>query len=111
MQVQENRVTQAREATPNSDEHSWLLAEVDFKWPMAGQGWWIDTTRSQQLFKRPSTKNICEGGASIFRTGPAGTPVSSRKPLGVSPRMLPSLGVYAGGRFLERHLRRTSQWV
>lgn len=22
-----------------------LLAEVDFKWLMAGQGWWIDTTR------------------------------------------------------------------
>ena len=45
MQVQENRVTQACEATPNSDEHSWMLAEVDFKWLMAGQGWWIDPTR------------------------------------------------------------------
>jgi hypothetical protein len=22
-----------------------LLAEVDFKWLMAGQGWWIDTAR------------------------------------------------------------------
>jgi hypothetical protein len=22
-----------------------LLGEVDFKWLMAGQGWWVDTTR------------------------------------------------------------------
>ena len=34
-----------------------------------------------------------------------GTPVSSRKPLGVSPRMLTSPGVYAGGRFLERQFK------
>jgi hypothetical protein len=28
-----------------SDDRLLLLKEVDFKWLMAGQGWWIDTTR------------------------------------------------------------------
>jgi len=28
-----------------SDSRVSLLAEVDFKWLMAGQGWWIDPTR------------------------------------------------------------------
>jgi hypothetical protein len=28
-----------------TDERVLLLEEVDFKWLMAGQGWWIDTTR------------------------------------------------------------------
>ena len=40
-------------ATPPSHEHPpsateacvLLLEETDFKWLMAGQGWWIDTTR------------------------------------------------------------------
>lgn len=27
------------------DERVLLLEETDFKWLMAGQGWWIDTTR------------------------------------------------------------------
>jgi hypothetical protein len=27
------------------DERQRLLKEVDFKWLMAGQGWWIDTDR------------------------------------------------------------------
>ncbi len=26
-------------------ERDALLAEVDFKWLMAGQGWWVDTAR------------------------------------------------------------------
>lgn len=30
---------------PVADERTVLLEEVDFKWLMAGQGWWIDTTR------------------------------------------------------------------
>ena len=35
-----------REHQPSaSDERVLLLEEVDFKWLMAGQGWWIDTTR------------------------------------------------------------------
>ena len=29
----------------NFDIPDSLLAEVDFKWLMAGQGWWVDTTR------------------------------------------------------------------
>ncbi|MEI8168073.1 MAG: hypothetical protein WCG50_00270 [Rhodoferax sp.] len=29
----------------NSEEGVSLLVEVDFKWLMAGEGWWIDTTR------------------------------------------------------------------
>jgi hypothetical protein len=28
-----------------TDERLVLLEEVDFKWLMAGQGWWIDTWR------------------------------------------------------------------
>lgn len=28
-----------------ADHRVALLAEVDFKWLMAGQGWWIDTER------------------------------------------------------------------
>lgn len=30
---------------PNFDIPESLLAEVDFKWLMAGHGWWVDTTR------------------------------------------------------------------
>lgn len=33
------------EVVPHSDARASLLAEVDFKWLMAGQGWWIDPTR------------------------------------------------------------------
>ena len=33
----------AKEA--GTDERLVLLEEVDFKWLMAGQGWWIDTWR------------------------------------------------------------------
>ena len=32
-------------ATPGADARISLLTDVDFKWLMAGQGWWIDTTR------------------------------------------------------------------
>ena len=32
-------------ATGSGDERISLLTEIDFKWLMAGQGWWIDTTR------------------------------------------------------------------
>ena len=31
--------------TASTDERMLLLKEVDFKWLMAGQGWWIDTAR------------------------------------------------------------------
>lgn len=41
--------TQAEQATAvavgGADDGSSLLTEVDFKWLMAGQGWWIDTAR------------------------------------------------------------------
>lgn len=33
------------QAMPMPDERQVLLEEVDFKWLMAGQGWWIDTAR------------------------------------------------------------------
>ena len=29
----------------STDDRGLLLEEVDFKWLMAGQGWWIDTAR------------------------------------------------------------------
>jgi hypothetical protein len=32
-------------ANAGTDERLVLLEEVDFKWLMAGQGWWIDTWR------------------------------------------------------------------
>ncbi len=33
------------QAMPMPDERLVLLQEVDFKWLMAGHGWWIDTAR------------------------------------------------------------------
>jgi hypothetical protein len=33
------------ETAASADARVSLLAEVDFKWLMAGLGWWIDTTR------------------------------------------------------------------
>ena len=35
----------AAAAAGGADDGASLLTEVDFKWLMAGQGWWIDTTR------------------------------------------------------------------
>lgn len=32
-------------STDAADGRLSLLGEVDFKWLMAGQGWWVDTTR------------------------------------------------------------------
>lgn len=32
-------------AQADADGRVSLLVEVDFKWLMAGQGWWVDTTR------------------------------------------------------------------
>ena len=45
MQVQTEQVKLIDEAVRRVDERISLLAEVDFKWLMAGQGWWIDTNR------------------------------------------------------------------
>ena len=45
MQVQEKQALLTQEAAHGSDEHAALLAEVDFKWLMAGQGWWINPSR------------------------------------------------------------------
>ncbi len=45
MQGQEKRMPLADEAASSADEQVSLLAEIDFKWLMAGQGWWIETTR------------------------------------------------------------------
>lgn len=33
------------QAMPMPDDRLVMLEEVDFKWLMAGQGWWIDTDR------------------------------------------------------------------
>ena len=32
---------------PAVDARASLLADVDFKWLMSGQGWWVDTARFQ----------------------------------------------------------------
>jgi hypothetical protein len=45
MQAQEQKVAQTREVAHSPVEDASLLAQVDFKWLMAGQGWWIDPTR------------------------------------------------------------------
>ncbi|MFC5519542.1 hypothetical protein [Polaromonas jejuensis] len=45
MQVEAKQAPQVDDAAPGADESASLLAEVDFKWLMAGQGWWIDTSR------------------------------------------------------------------
>lgn len=34
-----------RSTDTGADAGDSLLTDVDFKWLMAGQGWWIDTTR------------------------------------------------------------------
>ncbi|MDB5743805.1 MAG: hypothetical protein JWR68_2120 [Polaromonas sp.] len=47
MHQHENRAA-AAQATNGSDRPVPLLAEVDFKWLMAGQGWWIDPARFHQ---------------------------------------------------------------
>jgi hypothetical protein len=41
----QQRVSPAREVKPGPIE---LLKLVDFKWMMAGQGWWVDLTRIQR---------------------------------------------------------------
>jgi hypothetical protein len=48
MRHHENRVTTTQEAMHGSSRPVPLLAEVDFKWLMAGQGWWIDPARFHQ---------------------------------------------------------------
>jgi len=45
MQVHSAHTTERPPIEPVADERAVLLEEVDFKWLMAGQGWWIDTTR------------------------------------------------------------------
>lgn len=39
------QVRSGQGAANSGDERDSLLTEIDFKWLMAGQGWWIDTTR------------------------------------------------------------------
>lgn len=41
----QTHTTQNHALTTSTDERVLLLKEVDFKWLMAGQGWWIDTAR------------------------------------------------------------------
>ena len=43
MQSQAEQAT--AQAAGEADDGASLVTEVDFKWLMAGQGWWIDTTR------------------------------------------------------------------
>lgn len=45
MQTQTTPAWPNDQATALADERQVLLEEVDFKWLMAGQGWWIDTDR------------------------------------------------------------------
>ncbi len=45
MQTYTRATRPSDEATQMPDERLVLLEEVDFKWLMAGQGWWIDTAR------------------------------------------------------------------
>jgi hypothetical protein len=45
MQVYSAHTAERTPIEPVADERAVLLEEVDFKWLMAGQGWWVDTTR------------------------------------------------------------------
>ena len=45
MQVHAEQAKRVDKAVHHADEQVLLLAEVDFKWLMAGLGWWIDTAR------------------------------------------------------------------
>ena len=45
MQEQTVRPPMPGESPPAEVERASLLAEVDFKWLMSGQGWWVDTNR------------------------------------------------------------------
>ena len=45
MQVHAGQGAWVDGAASSGDERVSLLTEIDFKWLMAGQGWWIDTTR------------------------------------------------------------------
>ena len=51
MQVPATQVPLVDASNRSVDESVSLLTEVDFKWLMAGHGWWMDTTR----FHRDST--------------------------------------------------------
>ena len=45
MQVPATQVPLVDVSNRSADESVSLLTEVDFKWLMAGHGWWMDTTR------------------------------------------------------------------
>ena len=45
MQVPATQVPLVDASNRSADESVSLLTEVDFKWLMAGHGWWMDTTR------------------------------------------------------------------
>jgi hypothetical protein len=45
MQSQAENTLVLNEEESSGGDPVLLLEEVDFKWLMAGQGWWIDTTR------------------------------------------------------------------
>lgn len=45
MQIQAEQAPRVAAAEAGADEGVSLLLEVDFKWLMAGQGWWVDTLR------------------------------------------------------------------
>ena len=44
-QIQTGRDLDNSPTTAGTDARISLLTDVDFKWLMAGQGWWIDTAR------------------------------------------------------------------
>ena len=46
--IQPGKGAAVEDNTPRPDGGLSMLAEVGFKWLMAGQGWWIDTGRFHQ---------------------------------------------------------------
>ena len=47
--LREPEAQPASDTDPDTpDPQSSLLLEVDFKWLMAGHGWWVDTTRFRE---------------------------------------------------------------
>ena len=53
----------------NFDIPESILAEVDFKWLMAGHGWWVNTTRfhSDRPYAAGLLRNAMESGSGALR--------------------------------------------
>ena len=61
-------LTPARTMAPDAPDSEWLLL-VDFKWVMAGIGWWVDLSRWQhdELYARGCLARALESNNEVLR--------------------------------------------